>query len=353
MLQFQVAGAAGGYLLEHLLVESIGAVRGGGIFAWANVGGAKVLFEDDTFEEFLKSGDFKLYVGTDTITDTAAIEKLTQIEAKQPRFTARAFLSPTSSLFHPKLAWFEHDDHLSVVVGSGNLTMGGLRSNWEAFVVERLTGRAAKEALASIQAFITDQAGHLAPLTDQRVLDRVKKNSGNERSLRNVPQPPATSAGLKQSVEEVLVADMNRTEARLAQANFKIKDYEGFFGAQRGTQRRVSLRLIDSSGAVGDIQSRPSVEAKSKNYRFELDGLKAAHLGSKGRPIGVFLRLSTGEFVYSLVRPEDPGFTVLDDMLDAQSTEPSNQLRRIRITADDLAAAWPSAPILTAALPAL
>lgn len=353
MLKFQIAGSPGGYLLEHLLIESIGAIRGGGIFAWANAGGAKSLLEDDTFEEFLKKGDFKLFVGTDTITDTSAIDKLVQISTKQPRLTARAFLSPTSSLFHPKLAWFEHDHHVSLIVGSGNLTMGGLRSNWEAFVVERLTGKAGKDALEGIEAFITEQAHHLAPLTDQRVLDRVKKNTGNERSLRNVPPPPPTPSGLEQSVDEVLIGDMNRTEARLAQANFKVKDYEGFFGAQRGTQRRISLRLVGANGSVGDIQSRPSVEAKSKNYRFELDGLKAAHLGSSGRPIGVFLRLSTGEFVYSLVRPEDSGFAELDALLVAESTEPRNQLRRIRITGNELSAAWPSAPILKAALPAL
>lgn len=353
MLNFQVAGAQGGYLLEHLLVESIGAVRGGGIFAWANVAGAKVLFEDETFQEFLAVGDFRLFVGTDTITDTAAVQKLTQIEAKQPRFTARAFLSPDSSLFHPKLAWFEHDDHLSVVVGSGNLTMGGLRSNWEAFVVERLKDQAALAALESIQSFITAQAANLAPLTDQRVLERVMKNSGNERSLRNVTKPSTTSSEIKHSIAEVLVTEMNRTEARLAQANFKLQDYEGFFGALRGTQRRISLRLIDPSGVVGDIQSRPSVEAKSKNYRFELDGLKDAHLRSQGRPIGVFARLSTGEFVYSFVGPGDEGFAQLDAMLGAQAKGSTTQLRRIRIAAGDLATAWPSASILSADLPAL
>jgi hypothetical protein len=353
VLKFQVAGTSGGYLLEHLLNESIGANCGGGIFAWANVSGAKSLFEDDKFEKFIKKHDFELIVGTDTITDTSAVEKLIQISAKHPRLTARAFLSPTSSLFHPKLAWFEHDDHVSLIVGSGNLTMGGLRSNWEAFVVERLAGPTAIEALGAIEAFITDHAQHLAPLTDERVLDRVKKNTGNERSLRSAASPAPASGGLKQSVEEGLLADMNRTEDRLAQANFKVKDYEGFFGAQRGTQRRVSLRLVNLDGSVADIQSRPSVEAKSKNYRFELDGLTTAHQTSSGRPIGVFLRLSTGEFMYSLVRPEDPGFAELDALLEARNAEPRTQLRRIRITADELAAAWPSAPLLKAALPAL
>lgn len=353
MLKFQVAGTPGGYLLEHLLLESIGAIRGGGIFAWVNLAGAKSLFDDDIFQEFLKTGEFRLLIGTDTITDTPAIERLIQISTRQPGLTARAFLSPTSSLFHPKLAWFQHDDHVSLIVGSGNLTMGGLRSNWEAFMVEHLTGQAAREVLHEIDSFITDQGPHLAQLNDQRVLDRVKENTGNERNLRKVPMQPPTPGDLQQEVEEVLVADMNRTQSRLAQANFKVKDYEDFFGAQRGTQRRVSLRLIGTDGSVGDIQSRPSVEAKSKNYRFELDGLKMAHLESAGRPIGVFLRLSTGEFLYSLVRPEDPGFEELDAMLTENSTERANHLRRIRITGEEFSDTWPTAPVLRTTLPAL
>jgi hypothetical protein len=58
VLNFQIAGSAGGTLLEHLLVESIGAERGGGIFAWANTNGVKSLLEDDTFDEFLLAGNF-------------------------------------------------------------------------------------------------------------------------------------------------------------------------------------------------------------------------------------------------------------------------------------------------------
>ena len=117
MLQFQLPGAAGGNLLEHLLLESIGATRGGGIFAWANAAGASTFLDDALTEEFLKKSDFRLVVGTDTITDARAIAKLAEIETGHPRLQVRAFLSPTSSLFHPKMAWFEHPDHLSLIVG--------------------------------------------------------------------------------------------------------------------------------------------------------------------------------------------------------------------------------------------
>ena len=68
MLEFQLPGGLGGSLLDHLLTECTGARRGGGIFAWATVGGITRLFEEEAFEELLDTGDFKLIVGTDTIT---------------------------------------------------------------------------------------------------------------------------------------------------------------------------------------------------------------------------------------------------------------------------------------------
>ncbi len=353
MLKFQVAGSAGGYLLEQLLIESIGADRGGGIFAWANTNGVKSLLEDDVFDDFLVAANFRLFVGTDSITDPPAVKRLIEISTRRPRLDVRAFMSPTSSLFHPKMAWFEHDDHLSLIVGSGNLTMGGLRSNWEAFVVLKLTGQERKDALNEIERFLTDVTDHLLPVTDARVLERVKENTGNERSLRPPVTPSPAAEGLAQSVSEVLITDFTVSEGRTSQANFKRKDYEEFFGAKVGTQRRISLRDVEASGGVGEIESRPSVQAKSRNWRFELDGLKAAGLSSQGRPIGVFLRVTTGEFVYSVIRPATPGYTELDALLAARSTEPATQMRRIRLTADELREAWPDAPIWNVALPSL
>lgn len=353
MLRFQIAGAAGGYLLEHLLIESIGALRGGGIFAWANTGGAVSLLGDETFEEFLKVGDFRLFVGTDSITDPPAVQKLLTFTAEYPRLTVHAFLSPSASLFHPKLAWFEHPDHLSLIVGSGNLTMGGLRSNWEAFVVERMMGDAAIEAANEIEMFLNAQAAHLAPISDPRVMQKVQGNTGNERSLRTPSKSspiPANEIGT--SVEEGLITDFTMATGRASQANFKRKDYEGFFGAQVGTQRRISLRQVDANGSVGEIESRPSVQAKSHNWRFELDGLKAA-VAAGGRPIGLFLRLASGEFVYTVAQPGTPGYSALDALLAARSSEPAGQMRRILITANELSQAWPAAPILSAQLPAL
>lgn len=353
MLNFQIAGSTGGYLLEHLLLESIGAVRGGGIFAWANTNGVKSLLEDPLFDEFLLAGNFRLFVGTDSITDPPAINKLIDVSTKRPRLDVRAFVSPTSSLFHPKLAWFEHHDHLSLIVGSGNLTMGGLRSNWEAFVVLKLSGTDQASALSEIEQFLTSVTDHLLPVSDPRVLERAEKNSGNERSLRAAPTKPTVNSDAVAAVEEVLVAEIPKSGDRWAQANFDLDNYEQFFGAKAGTQRRISLHHVDAGGAIGDVESRPSVEVASQNYRFELAAARGVAYPAGGSPIGVFLRLATGEFLYSLLLPGDPGYTDVSQLLAAHWTGPTGRKRRVRFTADVVRAAWPAGRIWDAALPAL
>lgn len=353
MLKFQSAGAAGGYLLEHLLVESIGATRGGAVFAWVNVNGVKSLLEDDVFDEFLLNSNFRLFVGTDSITDPPAVEKLIEIAAGRPRLDVRAFMSPTTSLFHPKMAWFEHHAHLSLIVGSGNLTMGGLKSNWEAFVLLKLAGAEREDALRQIENFLTSVTDHLLPVTDPRVLERATRNTGNERSLRTPRTPAPRAPRVSTAVEEVLVAEIPRAGNRWAQANFDLENYEGFFGAQVGSQRRISLHHVDASGELGEVESRPSVEVASQNYRFELAAARGRDYPSEGSPIGVFLRLGTGEFLYLLLLPGEVGYDEVDNLLTTRWLGRADRKRRVRCTVVELQAAWPDSPFWDLALPAL
>lgn len=353
MLKFQIAGSAGGTLLEHLLLESIGASRGGGIFAWANVNGVRSLLEDSTFDEFLLEGNFRLFVGTDSITDGPTVERLVTLSTSRPRLDVRAFVSPTTSLFHPKMAWFEHDDYLSLIVGSGNLTMGGLRSNWEAFVTLRLVGSERREALGSIESFLTSVTDHILPIADPRVHQRASKNSGNERSLRRSASPATPAETATTAVDEVLIAEIPKAGDRWAQANFDLASYEGFFGAKAGTQRRISLHHVDGYGNLGEVESRPSVEVASKNYRFELAAARGLPYPSAGSPIGIFLRLATGQFLYSLLLPGDAGYQETDALLASHWDGRADRKRRLLFSVEDVRAAWPASPLWRVTLPAL
>ncbi len=115
----------------------------------------------------------------------------------------------------------------------------------------------------------------------------------------------------------MLVAEIPKAGNRWAQANFDLANYEGFFGAKVGSQRRISLHHVDASGALGEVESRPSVEVASQNYRFELAAARGRDYPSEGSPIGVFLRLGTGEFLYALLLPGEAGYRQVDNLLSA------------------------------------
>ncbi|WP_448253921.1 hypothetical protein [Ottowia oryzae] len=96
------------YLVDTLLDACVGARAGGGAFAFLSAGGIQLLLRDNLFAEFLSRGQFELLFGVDAITDTAAVQSLTQVRHEHPNLGARAFLPTHSeSIFHPKVAWFD------------------------------------------------------------------------------------------------------------------------------------------------------------------------------------------------------------------------------------------------------
>jgi hypothetical protein len=312
-----------------------------------------MLISDEIFAEFLQDGDFRLYIGLDSITDVAAIQMLESLATEHPRLNVRAFLNPSSSLFHPKMAWFEFDEHMTLIVGSGNLTLGGLKSNWEAFTVTKLYGEERVAILEKIEGWLTDRSADLLPLSDSRVVERAGQNTGSERDLKHGGADQPSTITIANETDAVFIAEIPRAGTRWSQANFDREHFEGFFGAAVGTPRRIVLYHVSEDGSLGTVESRPSVEVASENYRFELAAAKGVTYPTAGRPIGVFLRLNTGEFLYTLLLPGEAGYADVDAFLAASWSGAQNRVRRASVSVAELQTVWPSSPFWNAQLPAL
>jgi hypothetical protein len=154
-------------------------------------------------------------------------------------------------------------------------------------------------------------------------------------------------------MDEVLVAEIPRSGDRWAQANFDIETYENFFGAKVGSQRRVMLYHVDEAGDLAPVESRPSVEVASQNYRFELAAASGLPYPAKGRPIGVFARLSTGQFMYMLLFPGDPGHAEMEQLLATSWAGRQDRMRRLTFEASEVRDAWPECPLWTSEQPVL
>lgn len=343
-LRLQDPGADGGYLLEALLEATASAERGGAIFAWTNHSGATLFLGDATFREFAERGSFDLVVGTDSITDERALETLIGVAHELPTVSIRAFVHEERVLFHPKLSWFGRGSRLRLVIGSGNLTVGGTRGNWEAFAVADLAGEEARTVEQQLHGWLVSWSEQLLQLEDPRVLDRVRRNTGRERDLKRLRKLPAPEPETPAADHEVLIAEIPKAGTRWSQANFDQKNYEEFFGAKVGSQRRISLVPVAGDGSLGEIESRPSVEVKSHNYRFELATAKGLSYPAAGRPTAVFVRLPSGIFLYRLLMPGDDEHAAVAAFLDA-SAGSTSRMRRVRTTVAALRSAWPDSPL--------
>lgn len=326
------------YLLEVLLEHSIGGVRGGAAYAWATVRGIDLLFNDDVFVEFLKTGGFELVIGVDEITTPAALERLAGAEAVHPGLNVRAFLSqPGEGLFHPKYAWFAHAKTGSLIVGSGNLTGGGLWDNREAFTVTEFGVAESAAIEAQWAVWRTANASRLYKVTDAVVVERAAQNKpagGRNRVAAKVGKMTVPTPAPPIADRLVLIAEVAKG-GRWAQANFHREHYEEFFGAEVGTQKRVRLRAVDALGHLGEDEARPSVQVASRNYRFEIGAARGVAYPAGGRAILVFFKVRLRTFVYSLCLPGSKDYDQLVAYLDSQEAK-GTEMRQVVRKASEL-----------------
>lgn len=344
------------YLIEALLEACQNATHGGAMFAFASAAGAKLFLDDNAFRTFAESGPFDLVIGVDAITNTDALRVIADAATEATGLGARVFLHDRpGAIFHPKLCWFRNAEGGRLIVGSGNLTLGGLRGHWEAFDDDALDTNEAGEVESVWDNWTATNSSLLVPLDDTRVRARAERNGawapvGDNAII--IDREGATTGDNEQldvvkAEDLVLIAEIPRGGDRWNQASFDLENYEGFFGAKRGTQRRMLFQHIDEAGAVGDLESRPSVEVRSRNFRFELDAAAGIPYPRRGRPVGVFVRVAGRSFRYCLLLPSSPMYATVQRFLDARWAGPSGRMRRVRARVDELKAAWPDSPLWT------
>jgi hypothetical protein len=173
---------------------------------------------------------------------------------------------------------------------------------------------------------------------------RVSQSAGPRASVGTV------SGASSSSTLPVLVAEIPKAAGRWKQANFDLATWTGFFGAREGSQRTIKLRHVEADGTLGPLETRRSVAVKSRNFRFELDAAGGIPYPIQGRPIVVFLRLESGDFLYRLVLPHyGDEHARLDKFLTNRWYGRNDRMRRIRATVEDLSNHLPDSPLWTAA----
>jgi HKD family nuclease len=371
---------------------------GAGVFAFATSGGASLVFEDQVLRNFLSNSRFTLIVGVDDITNTNTLNKLRELkEQYQPNLEVKVFChNDSGSLFHPKFVWFKVDGELRLITGSGNLTEKGLRRNREAFTISNYTNNTLSDFEEYWNLWISENSENLRDLEDEEVLRNAARNAvrfvrtrrfetepdvddgedftpetenglpttetQNRHEGANPPEmvfvnPPYVPGNLDNedydawTIEdnpEVLVAEIPNSGNRWKQANFNVAVFEGFFGGIAGVneERRILLRHVGDTGALEELEVRPTVSVRSQNYRIELNAAGGLdYPEGENRPIGVFIKVATRSFIYTLLMPEDVNYNEVLSFLNNNQPREGNRMRRYLTNVESLRASCTNLPL--------
>lgn len=351
------------YLLEAIIDASRGAESCSGIFAFASRGGVDSLLGDPEIQDFLRESPMSLLVGIDAVTTRNTLVRLRELEQELERLDVRVFRNPTAALFHPKVARFEYPDgRRTMIVGSGNLTPGGLRQNIEAFSVMRA---AVGETLdvSSWDRFLSEHADDMRAI-DESALERAAQNVvRGRRRLRDAEPDPERAPGVAESAladplvnieppvgrtDRFLVARVPKAGKRWRQIHFNHKVIEEFFRVQPGTAQRVFLVECRHDGTFAEREVRPCVYSKAnKNPKIEIASHSREPYPDAGSPIAVYRELQVRSFAYMLLMPGDPGYA---EMLALTGDLPTvgSGVPRVITNAAGIRRFWAASPLVTA-----
>ncbi len=340
-------------LHELLLNACEDAVVGGGVFAFVTTSGIKLLLEDVLFQEFLARGKFYLVVGVDEITNIRALDRLSSLISKCENLVIRVFYNDNTQArtFHPKFCWFADQNAGNIIIGSGNLTQKGLRRNWEVFSQQTMGINDFQDIQSAWNQWLEFNEENLRTLDDPEVIDQASRNirtytisprveTETEEDIfqeeeniiisqDEVMHPDEDLAAWKFIDDDIsLIAEIPRASDRWNQANFNKSSFENFFGATPGNNNhRVLFRHINPDLSFGELEVRPSVSVRSRNFRFELDAASGLDYPDNGRPIAVFIRVSQRMFLYTLSMPGSLYHDLLEGYLDSIRGDTLNLLR--------------------------
>lgn len=387
MLYIQDPSFAGSKQLLDAILECCKSARSGaGAYAFVSADGIQLLIGDPEFRKFLERGQFQLIIGMDEITNTRSLAAIRHFTDRYPKLKVQAFLHNTSgSTFHPKFCWFDCGGFGYVIAGSGNLTQKGMQKNREAFELKEVSSDELEAVKEYWNAWLASVSGFLLSLDHEAVVQRAEENTRRMQAMqprrvrRAAGQHPAGEPGQPgQSVDPgaapaagedtepvyayvddelgswefdstspVLISEIPRGDNRWNQANFDANTFRTYFESTPGVAGQMALILRDvrPDGSLGEIRHRPPVSVASHNYRIELSVARGTAYPAKGRVLGVFVKLSSRTFLYSLIFPTDTDYPALQARLDSIRRN-INRLVRYQTTVQELQALAPSLPIL-------
>ena len=347
------------YLYEAIIGAAVNAASWRGIFAFASRDGVDHLIKDPVIEKFMRDGgEVDLLVGIDAVTNRTTLDRLHEIEQSNEFFRPRVFWNETRSLFHPKISVFSYaGGKRTLIVGSGNLTPGGLMTNFENYTV--ISAELGEEIDVSALDEFLERHAHEIRTIDNEALERAAQNIFQPiKSTRKadgvvIRRPhhqrmviPGHRPKSVARFDRILVAQVPKAGGRWAQVHFNAAVVQQYFRISDYGTQRVYLTQILEDGALKDIEVRPCVFSQTnKNHKIEIRAAKGQEY-PETPPILVFREHQVRVFDYMLVFPREDGYDALVDLTQRLPTI-GRGFPRVITNLSTLEGAWGDCPLLT------
>lgn len=352
------------YLYEEVIreLEQPYVVHFDGMFAFASAAGVESLLQDPDFDRFLTRGrTCSLVVGLDAVTNEATLNLLDSLCERHPGLHVRVFHNDVADLFHPKLSRFVHaDGGVTLVVGSGNLTPGGLRRNIEAYTVAVMDAQeiGTTAEVDALDEFMDRHAARIRVIDEEgRARARANVYRGRRRG-RGAPLDEAEVAEAEAAAEEIseappgevptqrmMLAEVPRAGGRWHQVHFNRQAIEDYFRARANSTDRVFLYEVQPDGSLGPVEARKVVfSAANVNHKVEISAHRGAAYPTAGPPILVLREIGTRMHRYVMLLPGEVGYVEARAVLYSLPSI-GRGAQRVITTADVVGGAWPDCPV--------
>ena len=317
-------------------------------FGFLTGSGLNALLAVPKIREVLLHSDVEVLVGLDAVTDRPGLERLRELARKNPQFKPLVIKNTTGALIHPKMLAAKYADGRAVaVVGSNNLSSGGLSGNVECYTIahfepaEHLDFSDWDRFIQRWDPLITEIDDEAIEAAKQNVLrlKRVRKaattsvrpDSGVVLSDGQVHETPVS--GAEDLEEPFLVAQIPKAGGRWSQVHYSAEIIQVYF--QASADADVLLRKVVYS-------------ERNKNYKIELAAARmAGEYPAGGRPVVVFRRESSAHrrHRYVFLMPGDEGHAEMAELAEQAFEGRANQVPRAIVSRSRVITAWPECPL--------
>lgn len=272
---------------------------------------------------FTSTRELHWIVGADMVTTAEALVRLRDLEnMSEGRCSVRVLEDPSRGLFHPKAFIFERTDGSgAVLIGSNNVTPGGLENNIEAAVLIDDLSNQEMEPWRQFWQRLLGLGPVLHSITDDliaRVREERKRQRGPRR--RRVRTTEEIDPVLVQGNPRILLRYIAGAGGRTSQVHFSRRMAEQFFGLSPAENRTISIQMVQPEQPPGRLErNRPLVFSQvNKNSRIEMRGVqeRLPHDYPSGwYAILLVQEVESGRFRYMTLIPTDHGYNEVDNYL--------------------------------------